>query len=120
MPDPRPVFLLGLSSDPLLVIQVLRPLARRSPEHGHCVRDCLEILSPSPWNTLIRAHSHASGDSPREALPVYLRMQGKGIGPNAGTIPFVLKSCACASALELGRGVHGEVYIMEMSSLGMH
>ncbi|KAK4751342.1 hypothetical protein SAY87_004824 [Trapa incisa] len=98
----------GLSADPFLVAKLARSLALTCSEYARCVLNSSEILTPSPWNALIR--DRASGDSPREALLLYLGMRGKGISPNEHTIPCVLKSSARISALQLGRGIHGEVH----------
>ncbi|XAR51730.1 hypothetical protein NMG60_11006446 [Bertholletia excelsa] len=58
----------------------------------------------SPWNNLIRGH--ATGNSPKESVLVFLSMRGRGIRPNKLTYPLLFKACAELSALKEGKQVH--------------
>ncbi|XP_008794510.3 pentatricopeptide repeat-containing protein At2g22410, mitochondrial-like [Phoenix dactylifera] len=60
------------------------------------------------WNSLIRGHSNS--DNPKEALFLHRRMLRSGLLPNHFTLPFVLKSCARASAHMEALMVHAMIF----------
>ncbi|QCE12579.1 pentatricopeptide repeat-containing protein At2g36730 [Vigna unguiculata] len=64
--------------------------------------------SPISWNILIRGY--AASDSPLEAFWVFRKMRERGAMPNKLTFPFLIKSCAAASALGEGKQVHADAF----------
>ncbi|XP_010250014.1 PREDICTED: pentatricopeptide repeat-containing protein At1g08070, chloroplastic-like [Nelumbo nucifera] len=68
---------------------------------------CIEEPNVFIWNTIIRGHSLSS--SPILAVAFYVRMLLAGVEPNSYTFPFLLKSCAQATATQQGRQVHAHI-----------
>ncbi|XP_073115731.1 pentatricopeptide repeat-containing protein At2g22410, mitochondrial-like [Elaeis guineensis] len=66
------------------------------------------------WNSLIRGYSNC--DSPKEALFLHRRMLRSGLLPNHFTLPFVLKSCAKASAHVEALTVHAMIFKLGFES----
>ncbi|OVA17978.1 Pentatricopeptide repeat [Macleaya cordata] len=77
----------------------------------HHARKVFEEI-PEPniflWNAIIRGYSR--NNLFHDALELYSRMQMEGVGPDRFTLPYVLKACSGASALELGRLVHSQIF----------
>ncbi|XP_059638013.1 pentatricopeptide repeat-containing protein At1g08070, chloroplastic [Cornus florida] len=69
--------------------------------------DSIEEPNHIIWNTIIRGYSLSS--SPILAMDVYIHMLLSGVEPNSYTFPFLLKSCAKATATPEGKQIHGHV-----------
>eukprot|EP01018_Ginkgo_biloba_P004534 Gb_08029 [translate_table: standard] len=78
------------------------------------------------WNAMIAGHTKNEEDT--EALRLFSQMQWTDMKPNQSTFSSILSVCACLTALEYGKQVHGliikagfESYIfVEHAFLGMY
>eukprot|EP01018_Ginkgo_biloba_P032703 Gb_11926 [translate_table: standard] len=59
------------------------------------------------WNVMIRGY--VGNGFCEEALALYNQMQRAGIQPDNFTFTFVLKACACLSALQEGKEIHFDI-----------
>lgn len=60
------------------------------------------------WNAIIRCYSRHSFFN--DALEMYSRMQMAWVSHDGFTFPLVLKACSALLALDVGRGIHGQVF----------
>ncbi|OVA14993.1 Pentatricopeptide repeat [Macleaya cordata] len=70
----------------------------------------LELRYPSPWNWMIRGFTMMGWF--KFALLFYFKMLGCGVSPDKYTFPYVIKACGNLSALNLGRLIHEEIFLM--------
>ncbi|XP_020091715.1 pentatricopeptide repeat-containing protein At2g22410, mitochondrial-like isoform X1 [Ananas comosus] len=95
--------------DETLTLAQLISFCSLSPAGNLCYGRKLLEHAPNPnkfmYNSLIRGYTNQH--SPKEALFLCRRMLRHGLLPNQFTLPFVLKSCAEASALEETLVIHG-------------
>ncbi|RLN36317.1 hypothetical protein C2845_PM03G25640 [Panicum miliaceum] len=96
---------LGLSCHPLLLLRLVSFYSHHPSLLPAASSLAAGSTCPHPYNVLISAC--LSHGLPRHALAAYQEMVGKdAVAPDAFTYPSVLRACAEARDLALGRAVH--------------
>ncbi|CAM0952204.1 unnamed protein product [Alopecurus aequalis] len=95
---------LGLSRHPDLIPRLLSVYSTQPSLLPHASRLAAESSCPLAYNLLISACLRHG--LPRQALTAYQEMAKHAVLPDAFTYPSVLRACAEAGDLTLGRAVH--------------
>ncbi|CAK9162916.1 unnamed protein product [Ilex paraguariensis] len=105
------ILIAGLQKDEQIVDKIIQFCALHpsgSLNHARRAIKQSENQIPSSWNNLIRGYA-TKGDSPREAIWVFLAMRRSRTRPNELTYPFLFKASATFSGLKEGRQIHTDV-----------
>nr|POF06358.1 pentatricopeptide repeat-containing protein, chloroplastic [Quercus suber] len=96
----------GLSHDQLLIRRLLS-LCSSYGKMDFATLVFHQIQGPLTftWNLMIR--SYTINDCSKQALLLFNLMISQGFPPDKFTFPFVIKACSAASAIEMGKVVHG-------------
>lgn len=96
----------GLSHDQLLIRRLLS-LCSSYGKMDFATLVFHQIQGPLTftWNLMIR--SYTINDCSKQALLLFNLMISQAFPPDKFTFPFVIKACSAASAIEMGKMVHG-------------
>ncbi|CAK9162913.1 unnamed protein product [Ilex paraguariensis] len=105
------ILIVGLQKDEQIVDKIIQFCALHpSGSLNHARRAIIQSENQitSSWNNLIRGYA-TKGDSPREAVWVFLAMRRSRTRPNELTYPFLFKASVTFSGLKEGRQIHADV-----------
>ncbi|CAK9178953.1 unnamed protein product [Ilex paraguariensis] len=105
------ILIAGFQKDEQIVDKIIQFCALHpsgSLNHARQAIKQSENQIPSSWNNLIRGYA-TKGDSPREAIWVFLAMRRSRTRPNEFTYPFLFKASTTFSGLKEGQQIHADV-----------
>ncbi|KAL4186116.1 hypothetical protein AMTRI_Chr09g12630 [Amborella trichopoda] len=100
----------GLSFDPFTISRLLALFAISNHgdiDHAQAIFAHFKNPTPFMYNSIIRGFSQSS--EPVKAIQTFNQMLSSGIYPDNFTYPFVIRSCANLSHLQLGFELHAHI-----------